>query len=340
MNIYCYLNEFTGNANYGILLFFDRSDYSNITMKSSLNGVKQLLKVFVFVTFCGNTLTLHGCKTPESRPEVLNCSFGNLTSYPNSVPQGITVLDLSHNALRNVVILNKTDVTHLNLSHNLIQRIEHNAFTALRNLVNLDLSFNLLKGSDIANKTYRFELSEFHALRWLSFRGNPLGLVSRMTFTQYGYLQLTELDLSYCGITSLEEMALSNLVKLRKLYLQYNNLRVLSGDSFSTLGELEELHVEHNKIRTVSSLTFMSLRALYLNFNNIDRLDGSALSHLVTLERLEVDHNNLKYLTPDSFPRDLQSASLDGNLWKCDCNMKWLLVNAKWIEFLKNNSLV
>lgn len=185
-----------------------------------------------------------------------------------------------------------------------------------------------------------FKLSEFHSLKWLSFRGNPLGFVSRMTFTQFGYLKLEELDLSYCGITTLEEMALSNLVRLKKLHLQYNNIENLSGESFNTLGELEELHLDHNKIRTLGQLTFMSLQTLYLNFNNIDRLKGDTLTHLVKLRNLELDHNKLRYFAPNSFPDDLQSVSLNGNPWRCDCNMKWVLDNTKWKQFFQNSSLM
>lgn len=294
----------------------------------------------MFLTLCDNIWALHVCQKFDSRPEVLNCSFSNLTSYPFSVPADVTILDVSHNALENIGILNTTSITHLNLSNNIIQNIQHNAFTDMKNLVKLDLSFNLLKGSKLIIQRYRFELSEFHSLRWLSFRGNPLGYVSKMTFTQFGYLKLEELDLSYCGITSLEEMALTNLVKLKKLHLQYNNIAVLSGDSFNTLGELEELHLDHNKIRTLGQLTFMSLQNLFLNFNNIDRLKGDTLTHLVSLKNLELDYNKLKYLAPNSFPGDLQSVSLNGNPWRCDCNMKWILVNSKWRQFYQNSSFV
>lgn len=306
---------------------------------SSFRGV-QVRKWFVFLACVDIVWTLHGCQKSDLRPEVFNCSFSNLTSYPSNVPADVTILDVSHNALEKIGILNTTLITHLNLSNNIIQNIQHNAFTDMKNLVKLDLSFNLLKGSKLIIQRYRFELSEFHSLKWLSFRGNPLGFVSRMTFTQFGYLKLEELDLSYCGITTLEEMALSNLVRLKKLHLQYNNIENLSGESFNTLGELEELHLDHNKIRTLGQLTFMSLQTLYLNFNNIDRLKGDTLTHLVKLRNLELDHNKLRYFAPNSFPDDLQSVSLNGNPWRCDCNMKWVLDNTKWKQFFQNSSLI
>lgn len=172
-------------------------------MKSFLcTGQPQKLSVFLIA--CEIVWTLRECQKSDSRPEVFNCSFINLTSYPSNVPADITILDVSHNALEKIGILNTTFITHLNLSNNIIQNIQQNAFTDMKNLVKLDLSFNLLKGSKLIIQRYRFELSEFHSLKWLSFRGNPLGYVSSMTFTQFGYLKLEELDLSYCGIKSCE----------------------------------------------------------------------------------------------------------------------------------------
>ncbi|XP_061184646.1 insulin-like growth factor-binding protein complex acid labile subunit [Saccostrea echinata] len=286
-------------------------------------------------------LTFHGCRPSLSLPEVLNCSFSNLTIYPNDVPSEVKILDLSHNELTNIEILNTTPLTHLNLSNNLIQKIKHNAFTELTNLVHLDLSFNLLKGSDLLIQRYRFELSEFHSLKFLSFRGNPLGLVSRMTFTSHGYLFLEELDLSYCSITTVEAMALTNLVRLKRLYLQYNYLTVFTEDSLRTLGELEELHLEHNKIKTLGVLGFFpQLHTLYLNYNKLETLEGNTISHLNKLENLFIDHNKLKYLTHNTFPNGLKRVFMAGNPWRCDCNMKWILTNPTSKQFFNNNSLL
>lgn len=325
------------------LFFLCRSIFTEITMASFFHDSVQIfLKLFVFVIVCDLVLTLHGCQKSDIQSGVLNCSFGNITSYPNDVevPSDTTILDISHNSLKYIGILNTTTLIHLNLSYNLIQKIEHNAFSKLTNLVHLDLSFNLLKGSNILIQRYRFELSEFHSLKWLSFRGNPLGFVSRMSFTQYGYLHLEELDLSFCGITKLEEMALTNLVKLKKLYLQNNKLKTLSEDSLSTLGELEELHLEHNDIKILGPLRFFSLHMLNLNNNKLESLPDGSFSHLAELENLFIEYNKLKYLTPNTFPGSLKMVSLKGNPWRCDCNMRWILANPTSSQFFQNNSLL
>ncbi|XP_062616206.1 leucine-rich repeat transmembrane protein FLRT3-like isoform X2 [Saccostrea cucullata] len=310
-------------------------------MSSSALCSVQILRVFVFVLFCDIVLTLHGCRPSLSLPGVLNCSSSNLTLYPNDVPSDVTILDLSHNEITNIDILSTTSLTHLNLSNNHIQKIKQNAFTKLTNLVHLDLSFNLLEGSDIIIQRYRFELSEFHSLKVLSFRGNPLGFVSRMTFTSFGYLLLEELDLSYCSITTLQSMALTNLVRLKRLYLQYNYLTTLSEDSLHTLGELEELHLGHNNIKTLGVLKFFpQLHTLYLNYNKLESLEGNTISHLNKLENLFIDHNKLKYLTHNTFPDGLQKVVMAGNPWRCDCNMKWILTNPTSQQFFQNNSLL
>lgn len=69
---------------------------------------------------------------------MFNCSFSNLTSFPSNVPPDVTIPDVSHNVLEKIGILNTTFVTHLNLSNNIIQNVQHNAFTDMKNLVKLD----------------------------------------------------------------------------------------------------------------------------------------------------------------------------------------------------------
>lgn len=104
---------------------------------SSFRGV-QVRKWFVFLACVDIVWTLHGCQKSDLRPEVFNCSFSNLTSYPSNVPADVTILDVSHNALEKIGILNTTFITHLNLSNNIIQNVQHNAFTDMKNLVKLD----------------------------------------------------------------------------------------------------------------------------------------------------------------------------------------------------------
>lgn len=107
-------------------------------MKSFLS-TSQIQKFFVFLIACEIVWTLRECKKKSDlRPEVFNCSFSNLTSYPSNVPADVTILDVSHNALEKIGILNTTFITHLNLSNNIIQNIQHNAFTDMKNLVKLD----------------------------------------------------------------------------------------------------------------------------------------------------------------------------------------------------------
>lgn len=97
-----------------------------------------------------NLVTLHGEIAAMPNLRSLNCRRNNLksSSLPTSLfqLQELTILDLSHNMLREVpeeLELSK-NLLLLNLSNNLIETIPNNVFVSLSNLTFLDLSNNKL----------------------------------------------------------------------------------------------------------------------------------------------------------------------------------------------------
>lgn len=272
-----------------------------------------------------------GCKRQSI--DIFNCTSGNLTSFPteSEIPDDVQNLDLSRNELVHIPYINISSpksLVRLNLSRNHITTISQNAFKNLTSLETLDLSFNLLQGSALIVKQYRLVLSEFHSLRVLILKGNPLGMVEYMTFQAFGYHRLEELDLSYCAISTLNHLALDNLMRLRVLDLSHNNLMTFDTAAFSGVTHLRSLDLSYNKLTEIDDMHLTltsSLQFVNLDNNLITTISDNAFSGITGLERLGLKNNRLRRITQLSFPTDMRSApELDHNPWACDCHMKWI----------------
>lgn len=86
---------------------------------------------------------------------------------------------------------------------------------------------------------------------------------------------------------------MSNLTNLKYLNLNYNNIGSINA-SIGHLTNLEFLHLTHNNIGGIDSAVgnLTNLKHLYLNYNNIGGLP-SEIGHLTNLERLYLSHNNI-----------------------------------------------
>ena len=287
-----------------------------------------LLHCFIFavISVFGHS---QGCMYHD---KILNCSGLSLRTFPKTntnIRNETEIIDLSNNKLTSLSrqnISNFTSLRNLDLSHNEISHIQHNAFKDLYSLLTLDLSYNKLKASAIIVKISRFEMSEFHNLQNISFRGNPLGFVEKMSFTSFGYGKLEYLDLSRCAIRTLQHLALDNLSNLRFLDLSHNELITFDPDSVTGLFKLERLDLSFNKITRVVDMPLLhSLRVLNLGNNEIVSINDNSFSHVQNLRNLSLKNNRLQSLNPLQIPwAKLSKLELSGNPWQCDCGMTYL----------------
>ncbi|OWF47825.1 chondroadherin-like [Mizuhopecten yessoensis] len=280
------------------------------------------------------TEEIPGCVFLDINTNTFNCTSGNITSFPTreQIPYGVSAIDLSHNKLVHIPHINITApqaLKHLNLSRNHISSVSQAAFTDLTALETLDLSYNLLRGSDLIVKQYRLVMSEFHSLRVLILRGNALGMIERLTFREFGYDRLEELDLSFCAISTLQHLALENLMRLRVLDLSHNNLATFDTAAFSGVTHLHSLDLSYNKLTEITDMHLTltsSLHFINLDNNLITAIRDNAFSGVSGLERLGLRSNRLHRITQLSLPTDMHRApDLDNNPWSCDCHTKWII---------------
>lgn len=293
-----------------------------------------MLVVMLFATdYNSNVMAdVTGCRRQDI--DTFNCTSANITSFPTraEIPYGTISLDLSYNSLINVPHVNMSSpktLLHLNLSRNLIASVRLDAFRDLTSLLTLDLSYNQLQGSALIVEEFRLEMTDFHRLRELNLRGNPLGLVERLTFTNFGYEYLEVLDLSYCGIATLEHLALSNLMRLKTLDLSHNNLETFDTAAIFGLTRLESLDLSYNKLIVVRDMHLTmtsSLHVINLDNNRIVAIKDNAFSGVTGLKNVTLRNNHIRHVTPLSIPwNKVMWPGLSGNPWTCDCNMRWFL---------------
>ena len=116
--------------------------------------------------------------------------------------------------------------------------------------------------------------------------------------------EITELDLSGRGITSLLSGDFSGLIALRRLRLHENQLTSLPDDVFSELSTLELLSLRSNQLENLQVDLFSdlsSLRFLYLSDNQLSAVPERIFSGLTQLEYLWLYQNQLSSLPADLF---------------------------------------
>ncbi|XP_043188383.1 chaoptin-like [Amphibalanus amphitrite] len=231
--------------------------------------------------------------TNEHMPLTLNLSSNEINAlypYPTGTPLFVKTLDLSHNRLIEVPtgFLQGVSVSlrHLDLSFNVIERLDGGAFSTL------------------------------DKLQVLNLRGNAIRQLDEKSLEGVGAVQI--LDLSRNSIAQLPETLLRRLTALRHLTLAHNQLETLPQPLLQN-APLESLDLSGNRLRVLPSAALAavgsSLARLDLSDNRLDQLDGIMFARLPRLSRLSLARNRLSVL-PDtvflSLPR-LLSLDLSDN---------------------------
>lgn len=176
------------------------------------------------------------CKWRSGKEAVL-CLTANLSSIPPLLDTGTQLLDLTGNNLLEIGrdAFSKAQLLNLQkvfVANCRIKSLDRYAFRKLKNLVELDLSYNLL----MAVPSHVFD--SIGELRELKLSGNPILRILNNAFSHVP--QLVRLEMSECRLAVIEPRAFSGLD-----------------------GTLEWLKLDKNKLLNVKSSTLTSLHNLH-----------------------------------------------------------------------------
>lgn len=186
--------------------------------------------------------TVCACKWKGGK-QTVECIDRALIAIPENIDPNTQVLDMSGNNLQrlprdtfirtSLLNLQKVYLRNCRLGH-----IDDEAFKGLTNLVELDLSYNLLTAIPSATLIY------IPSLRELTMASNPIqkveGNAFRMTHS------LNKLDLSHCDIQTISPEAFNGLASLHSLKLNGNKLSDLRPRTIETLSKLHGVELHDN----------------------------------------------------------------------------------------------
>ncbi|XP_076815153.1 uncharacterized protein LOC143461209 [Clavelina lepadiformis] len=224
--------------------------------------------------------------------DTVDCSYGNLTSFPANIPPTTVVLLLHHNRISKFdksyfevgSALHRLQV--LDLRHNELTVIEEYTFESLYYLRELRLDYNNIEfhSDDILDP---FTGTEDN-LEILTLSHNKLsGVVTEYTYAYH--LDLKELDLSYNLFTEVDREAIPRNVQ--RLDLSYNQLTDIYARSFRLLRRLEYLDLRGVAMSEMQITIFRgleSLKELRISGDKLVTLAQSLFKGLESLEKLEI----------------------------------------------------
>lgn len=293
--------------------------------------------------------------------EVLDLSrnnIGQLGINTFSNLSALTTLDLSLNALRTIeessfegltklkwlslednnillvpasALMRLPSLAHLNLQFNRIAALSIELIHATStNLVTLGLSHNLIR--EIQPKLfYNFE----HLIN-IELSDNMLSAVSQNAFAGLEDI-LLNLDISYNRLTTINELALRNLLSLN---LAGNQLKRLSPETFKYLHKLKYLNLSSNPLYggfppifpsslinldisytelkilpAVLLLNLESLEKIFLSGNQLQEINEGTFQHLYNLTTIDLSYNAIERIDIGAFINliNLHSLNLCGN---------------------------
>ncbi|XP_072512353.1 chondroadherin-like protein [Notamacropus eugenii] len=274
----------------------------------------------------------------------VSCRRQNLTEVPVTIPQMTQRLDLQGNALKVIppeAFLSFPYLTHLDLRHCQLERVEEGAFRGLGRLVYLNLASNHLP------VLYQEALDGLGSLRQLILENNQLEEIRPGAFSQLGSLGL--LNLAHNSLVYLPDMAFQGLLQTRWLRLSHNALHVLAPEALAGLPALRRLSLDHNELQALpgealsrpdgivqlelghnpltylgegDGLALQALRDLALDHAALQDVDARAFTLCPGLRSLDLQSNQLMGLPPLEGIGQLRRLNLSGNPLMCDCTVR------------------
>ncbi|XP_074127906.1 chondroadherin-like protein [Sminthopsis crassicaudata] len=272
------------------------------------------------------------------------CRRQNLSEVPVAVPQMTQRLDLQGNALKVIppeAFLSLPYLTHLDLRHCQLERVEEGAFRGLGRLVYLNLASNHL------SVLFQEALDGLGSLRQLVLEHNQLEEIRPGAFSQLGSLAL--LSLAHNSLVYLPDMAFQGLLQTRWLRLSHNALHVLAPEALAGLPGLRRLSLDHNELQALpgealsrpdglvqlelghnplvylgeeDGLSLRTLRDLALDHAALQDVGAGAFARCPRLRSLDLRNNQLGGLPPLEGLGQLRKLNLSGNPLLCDCAVR------------------
>lgn len=186
--------------------------------------------------------TVCSCKWKGGK-QTAECIDRALISIPDNIDPNTQVLDMSGNNLQilprdTFIRTNLVNLQKVYLRNCRLGQIDDDAFRGLTNLIELDLSHNLLTSIPTAT------LSHIESLRDLTMASNPIQKVESHAFRATD--SLTKLDLSHCVIQTIAPEAFKGLHSLHSLKLNGNKLSELRPRTIETLSKLHGVELHDN----------------------------------------------------------------------------------------------
>ncbi|KAE8281881.1 Leucine-rich repeat and immunoglobulin-like domain-containing nogo receptor-interacting protein 1 [Larimichthys crocea] len=226
-------------------------------------GALYLLAAGVVLSSETSRLCPQPCRCNTALLEV-NCSVGQFTTVPNGLSKDTKLLNLTHNKIKTLVqqqFQTLTQLLDLDLSDNIMVIIEVEAFLGLQSLTTLRLARNRLKIIPVGvfaglPKLTLLDISSNEILVFLDFTFRDLAALqfikaagNDFVFISNqaftGLTSLQELHLNGCNLTAVPTEALTQLGNLRILHFHQLGLTTLPNYSFRHLERLKELVISH-----------------------------------------------------------------------------------------------
>ncbi|KAF7280616.1 leucine-rich repeat, immunoglobulin-like domain-containing kekkon 1 protein [Rhynchophorus ferrugineus] len=207
----------------------------------------------IFVIMCVLFVSI-SLITSESCPSLCNCKWKNgkrtvecmergLITIPESADAETQVLDLSGNNLQILAndVFVRVELVNLQrvfLRSCRIGQIADRAFRGVTNLIELDISHNLLTA--IPSATFR----DTPFLRELLISNNPIQKIDARAF--HSIHGLVKLDMSNCEIKMVSPRAFEGIEGLESLKINGNHLSELGPQTVEVLGKLHGVELHSN----------------------------------------------------------------------------------------------
>ncbi|XP_046746528.1 leucine-rich repeats and immunoglobulin-like domains protein 3 isoform X1 [Diprion similis] len=206
----------------------------------------------------------------------------------NSLTQ-LRALKINKNQLRTLPNLySLKNLTHLSMTHNLVQSIDGQILVNLPRLQFLDLSSNHIP------VLQRESFLAPNSLTYLNLNSNKIRVIENGSLDNL--TSLKELRLNKNRLTHLKDL-FTNLAELRILELNRNELEQIQGLSFKNLTSLEQLKLKRNRIRSLDTGAIVSLNnlsVLQLDHNLLTVVMNGGLFGLSKLHMLTISHNKIE----------------------------------------------
>ncbi|XP_003727622.3 toll-like receptor 3 [Strongylocentrotus purpuratus] len=266
-----------------------------------------LLPLIIF--FC--IQTLHGDAVPitpwdlkrrpcheNSERKEANCDERSLDSVPQNLPENTEVLKLRSNKLTS--LLNSTFkryplLTKLDIAHNDIRMIESRTFYPLKELQDIDMSFNLhlvLPDTGLFRWAKKLSVLELWSSNLISLPNDTLKWSPHLESVQLNYNRLTFINISSCG-------------RVKRVYLSTNNLTHITQKAFYFSCHSETLDLTDNLILSVDPNVIASLHVRSLRVGFVSLSFEVLRNIFIGVSRSNIEQLEITYcFTLSEFPRD------------------------------------